>query len=123
MSVNSLTEDLLQHRPLRDGSHPTGDLTPTQSTLERIARAETLGRELPIAIAEGGIILERRIDRWLREAEGDLVVDYKSGQPADKDAEQVKQYCRALERMTGRTCRGLLWYIDVDRDEAVELGE
>ena len=92
-------------------------------TLARIAAAETLGRELPIAIAEDGLILERRIDRWLREPHGDLVVDYKSGQPADKDAEQVKQYCRALERMTGRPCRGLLWYIDVDRDEAVEVGE
>ena len=90
-------------------------------TFARIAAAETLGRELPIAIAEDGRILERRIDRWLREAEGDLVVDYKSGQPAEKDAEQVRQYCRALERMTGRPCRGLLWYIDVDRDEAVEV--
>jgi ATP-dependent helicase/nuclease subunit A len=90
-------------------------------TLERIAAAETLGRELPIAIDEDGVILQRRIDRWLREPDADLVVDYKSGQPAEKDVEQVRQYCRALERMTGRACRGLLWYIDVDRDEAVEV--
>jgi len=90
-------------------------------TFQRIAAAETLGRELPIAIAENGRLLERRIDRWLREPDADLVVDYKSGQPAEKDVDQVMQYCRALEKMTGRPCRGLLWYIDVDSDHAVEV--
>jgi ATP-dependent exoDNAse (exonuclease V) beta subunit len=90
-------------------------------TFQRIAAAETLGRELPIAIAENGRLLERRVDRWLREPEADLVVDYKSGDPAEKDVEQVAQYCRALEKMTGRPCRGLLWYIDVDRDHVVEV--
>ncbi len=90
-------------------------------TFQRITAAQTLGRELPIAIAAGGRLLERRIDRWLREPDADLVVDYKSGDPAEKDVEQVRQYCHALQKITGRTCRGLLWYIDVDRDHAVEV--
>jgi ATP-dependent exoDNAse (exonuclease V) beta subunit len=90
-------------------------------TFQRIAAAETLGRELPIAISENGRLLERRVDRWLREPGADLVVDYKSGDPAEKDVEQVTQYCRALEKMTGRPCRGLLWYIDVDTDHVVEV--
>ena len=91
------------------------------STLARITAAEVLGREVPIAIAADGALLQRRIDLWLREPDADLVVDYKSGQPSEKDAEQVRQYCRALERMTGRPCRGLIWYIDVEGDEAVEV--
>jgi ATP-dependent helicase/nuclease subunit A len=92
-------------------------------TLQRIAAAETLGREMPLAIAgENGVVLERRIDRWLREPAGnDLVVDYKSGLPDEKDIAQVVLYCRALSTMTGRPCRGLLWYIGVDEDHAVEV--
>ncbi len=90
-------------------------------TLQRIARAETLGRELPV-LTPGG---EQRIDRFLREDDTDLVVDYKSGQPSEArvatDREQVERYCQAMTAITGRPCRGLLWYIDVDVDQAVDV--
>ena len=91
-------------------------------TFQRIAAAQTLGREIPIAIAgENGLVLERRIDRWVREAGADLVVDYKSGEPTEHDVAQVAQYCRALERMTGRPCRGLVWYIGVEEERVVTV--
>ncbi|HXH40200.1 MAG TPA: 3'-5' exonuclease, partial [Thermoanaerobaculia bacterium] len=89
-------------------------------TFLRIARAETLGRELPLLTPDG----ERRIDRYLREGETDLVVDYKSGQPSEAriaaDREQVGQYCQAMSAITGRPCAGLLWYIDADVDRSIE---
>ncbi|HSY49531.1 MAG TPA: UvrD-helicase domain-containing protein [Thermoanaerobaculia bacterium] len=89
-------------------------------TFLRIAQAETLGRELPLLTPAG----ERRIDRFLREGATDLVVDYKSGQPSEervvKDREQVRQYSQAMSAITGRPCAGLLWYIDVDVDRAIE---
>ena len=90
-------------------------------TFNRIASAETLGRELPL-LTPGG---ERRIDRFLRENGTDLIVDYKSGQPSQTrvalDREQVAQYCQAMRAITGKPCKGLLWYIDVDVDEAVPV--
>jgi ATP-dependent helicase/nuclease subunit A len=90
-------------------------------TLQRIARAETIGREVPIAILENGNVIERRIDRWLREKDNDLVIDYKSGAPSENDRQQVEQYRRAITAMTGRPCTGLLWYIGTDQDQIVEL--
>ena len=94
-------------------------------TFLRIARAETLGRELPIIIERDGEAVERRIDRYLREGDHDLVVDYKSGQPSEgrmiADREQVSRYCAAMTAITGHRCEGLLWYIDVDDDRAVEV--
>jgi ATP-dependent helicase/nuclease subunit A len=89
------------------------------ATFQRIAAAETLGREVPIRFLLDGEPVERRIDRWIREGDADVVVDYKSGQPADRDLEQVRAYCEALSRITGRPARGLLWYIGEDR--AIEL--
>jgi ATP-dependent helicase/nuclease subunit A len=90
-------------------------------TFLRITSAETLGRELPL-LTPGG---QRRIDRFLRENGQDLIIDYKSGQPTDSriagDKEQVLAYCQAMSAITGRACRGLLWYIDVDVDRAVEV--
>ena len=90
-------------------------------TFLRIASAETLGREFPLLTPAG----ERRIDRFLRENGTDLIVDYKSGRPTERrvtlDREQVAQYCQAMSAITGKPCRGLLWYIDVDVDEAIEV--
>jgi ATP-dependent helicase/nuclease subunit A len=90
-------------------------------TFLRIANAETLGRELPLLTPNG----EQRIDLFLREGETDLIVDYKSGQPTEMrvagDREQVARYCQAMSAIMGRPCKGLLWYIDVDVDEAVEV--
>src|SRR6185436_12826468 len=86
--------------------------------LQRIAAAETLGREFPVRFTEDGTIVERRIDRLLREREQDLVIDYKSGQPeparVTKDRAQVEKYCAAVTAITGRPCAGVLWYIDLD---------
>jgi ATP-dependent helicase/nuclease subunit A len=93
-------------------------------TFARIAAAETVGREIPIRFtAEDGTVVERRIDRLIRENGREVVVDYKSGKTDDKrlvaDREQVEQYCRAVSLLTGRPCSGLLWYIDEHDDEAV----
>ncbi|MGZ5447502.1 MAG: UvrD-helicase domain-containing protein [Thermoanaerobaculia bacterium] len=93
-------------------------------TLERIANAETVGREVPIRFVEDGLTVERRIDRLLRENGRDLVLDYKSGSPeparVTKDREQVRRYAAAIAAMTGRPCDALLWYVDLESDAVVE---
>jgi ATP-dependent helicase/nuclease subunit A len=97
--------------------------------LQRIARAETIGREITVHFVEDGTLVERRLDRLLRETiDGtprDLVLDYKSG-AADprritRDREQVERYCRAIEGITGLTCAGVLWYVDLENDAVVEI--
>jgi ATP-dependent helicase/nuclease subunit A len=91
------------------------------STFLRITNAELLGREVPLLTANG----ERRIDRLVREGDGDLVIDYKSGQPSEermeRDRVQVANYCAAMSAISGRPCKGLVWYIDVDVDRAIEV--
>jgi ATP-dependent helicase/nuclease subunit A len=92
----------------------------------RIVSAETIGREMPIAfLDESGALVQKRIDRLIRENGTDTVIDYKSGAPSDarfdSDREQVGVYCRAVAQMTGRPCRGLLWYIDAENDTAVDV--
>jgi hypothetical protein len=79
---------------------------------------------------EEGVVVERRLDRLLRETiDGparDLVIDYKSGSPDParivRDREQVERYCRAITRITGNRCHGALWYVDLERDEVVDVG-
>jgi len=90
--------------------------------LLRIAKAETLGREVPVRFTdEHGVLVERRIDRLLREPDADLVIDYKSGKAeperVKRDTDQVARYCAAITAISGRHCRGALWYIDPDGDE------
>lgn len=94
--------------------------------LQRIARAETVGREMPISlIDESGAIVAKRIDRVIHEDIGAMVIDYKSGEPSrerlEEDRAQVALYCAAMERLTGRAHRGMLWYIDDERDVAIEV--
>jgi ATP-dependent helicase/nuclease subunit A len=84
-------------------------------TMQRIARAETLARELPIRL--DGTTL--RIDRLIRENGREIVIDYKSGTPKADDQAQVAAYCDALAQLTGRACEGLIWYLD--DDVAVEV--
>lgn len=96
------------------------------TTFRRVLSAETIGREMPVAfLDENGSLVERRIDRLIRENGDDIVVDYKSGEPGgarvERDREQVALYCRLIGEMTGRPCRGLLWYIDVDNDVAIDV--
>jgi hypothetical protein len=90
-------------------------------TFLRISNAELLGREVPLLTPNG----ERRIDRFVREGDDDLVIDYKSGQPSEErianDRDQVANYCAAMAAITGRACKGLVWYIDVDVDRAIEV--
>jgi ATP-dependent helicase/nuclease subunit A len=92
-------------------------------TLQRIVGAETIGRELPIRFLENGRLVERRIDRLIREDGGDTVVDYKSGAPeserVEKDQLQVRRYAEAITVMTGRPCAALLWYVDLESDVVV----
>jgi ATP-dependent helicase/nuclease subunit A len=97
--------------------------------LQRIARAETIGREVSVHFVEDGTPVERRIDRILREQTGgaphDLVIDYKSGNPdpqrVTRDRDQVERYCHAVAAITGHACAGVLWYIDLESDEVVEV--
>jgi len=93
---------------------------------QRMARCETTGREMPIAfVDESGAIVEKRLDRVIREGVIDTVIDYKSGEPTperlERDRQQVALYCRAYERLSGRPCRGALWYIDDTNDVTVDL--
>ncbi|HUP46962.1 MAG TPA: UvrD-helicase domain-containing protein [Thermoanaerobaculia bacterium] len=95
-------------------------------TFLRIERATTVGREIPIRFAgEQGELVEKRIDRLIREDGRDIVIDYKSGQSSDErlpaDRDQVARYCRAIEAMTARPCEGWRWYIDVDADERLTV--
>ncbi|MGN6186506.1 MAG: UvrD-helicase domain-containing protein [Thermoanaerobaculia bacterium] len=90
----------------------------------RIRDAEQLGREFPIRfVDEHGALVERRIDRLIRENDRELVIDYKTGTPDDvrlqKDREQVARYCDAIRAITGRECEGLIWYVQDDRAEEV----
>ncbi len=90
----------------------------TQSeTFRRIAAAETIGRELPIRLADG----ESRIDRLIRENGREIVIDYKSGKASDEHLQQVQRYCDAIAKMTGRECGGVVWYIDVESDHEVNV--
>ena len=93
--------------------------------LTRIRGAETIGSELPLHVVEDGVVTERRVDRLIREAGRIVVIDYKSGAAAPervaRDRRQVAAYCAALERITSQPCSGLLWYIDLERDEAVDV--
>jgi ATP-dependent exoDNAse (exonuclease V) beta subunit len=95
------------------------------ATQQRIVRAETVGREVPVRFVEEGVLVDRRIDRLIRENGAEVVVDYKSGVAEEervrKDRLQVARYCRAISEITGRPCKGLLWYIDLERDEVVEV--
>ena len=102
---------------------PGGDGKPGRSG--SIARAETIGREVPVRFVEQGTLVERRIDRLIRENGRETVIDYKSGiaeeERVEKDRVQIERYCRAISDITGRECSGLLWYIDLDTDVAIRL--
>jgi RecB family exonuclease len=80
---------------------------------------------VPVRFIEGDVLVERRIDRLIREADREVVIDYKSGAPeaarVQKDREQVERYAKAIAAITGRECRWLLWYVDLESDEVVEL--
>ena len=95
-------------------------------TLERITRATTLGRETTIYyLDDEGRAVTGRIDRLIEDDGQLVVVDYKTGERtparAERDDEQIRRYSRAIEEMTGRRCHGWLWYLDLDRDEMVEV--
>ena len=95
-------------------------------TFDRIRKASTVARELPIRYVDrDGSVVERRIDRLIEENGHHVVVDYKSGAPnaqrLERDRAQVASYAQAIGAMTGRPCRGWLWYVDVDADELVEM--
>ena len=95
-------------------------------TFRKIAAAEVVGRELPIAFLDpAGNVVERRLDRLIRIDGSDVVVDYKSGEAdearLERDRAQVGEYCRAVARITGRPCRGMLWYIDAETDRPVDV--
>ena len=116
--VDAATEELLRKRMTTIASSPL---------VARLRTAETIGRELPLHwIDESGALIERRLDRLLREGSEYLVVDYKSGDATEErllqDRQQIADYCRAVTAMSGQPCRGLLWYIG-ERQSIVENGQ
>lgn len=100
-------------------------LIAASETFSRIRSASPVGREMPVYFDAGGETREGRLDLLLREADAFLVVDYKRGTPhaerVEKDSLQVRQYCEALRAATGEDVRGLLWYIDLEHDQSVEV--
>ncbi|HEX8173121.1 MAG TPA: UvrD-helicase domain-containing protein [Thermoanaerobaculia bacterium] len=92
-------------------------------TLARLARAETVGREVAVRVVEDGTLVERRIDRIVREDGRTLVVDYKSGAPdparIEKDRAQVRRYCDAIAAIEGRECSGVIWYVGMSSDRLI----
>jgi ATP-dependent exoDNAse (exonuclease V) beta subunit len=92
---------------------------------QRIARAETVGRELPVRFVENGVAVERRIDRLISEDGDQVVIDYKSGAPEESrlpgDRDQVRRYSEAIAAITGAPCKGVLWYIDMDGEAVIEV--
>ncbi len=94
--------------------------------MQRVAAAESIGTEVAVRyVDEQGQLVEKRIDRLIRENGGELVIDYKSGKPDEarlpRDRDQVAQYCGAIAAITGRPCSGLLWYIDDENDVVVDV--
>ncbi|HUO84105.1 MAG TPA: UvrD-helicase domain-containing protein [Thermoanaerobaculia bacterium] len=92
----------------------------------RIANAETIARELPIHYRDAsGEVVEGRIDRLIRENGLLRVLDYKSGMPdparLQEDRQQVIRYRDAISRITGSPCEATLWYIDLERDEMMDV--
>ena len=86
---------------------------------------ETVGRELTVLYMDEDRAREGRIDRLLRDGDRLVVLDYKSGKPDPdrvvRDSEQVRRYCRLVREAMGSEAEGLLWYVDVDTDEAVPV--
>jgi ATP-dependent helicase/nuclease subunit A len=95
------------------------------AVLQRLRGMETVGREITIHYIENGRVREGRIDRLLRDGDRLVVLDYKSGKPdaqrIERDSEQVRRYCELVGRDRGEPVSGLLWYIDLDADEAVDV--
>jgi len=93
------------------------------AALQRILAADTIAREMPITIVENGEVVQRRIDRLIREDGRYVVVDYKSGRAdearLERDRVQVSQYAAAIATMTGSECTSLLWYIDLESDTLI----
>lgn len=90
------------------------------AVIARIRNSDWLEREMPILFTDAdGLSREGRIDLLVAEGERLTVVDYKTGEPYEerraKDETQVRQYCIALEQMSGRRVEGLLWYLDADQ--------
>ncbi|HVT01920.1 MAG TPA: UvrD-helicase domain-containing protein [Thermoanaerobaculia bacterium] len=129
-SLPSLIEGVVKERRLSaDGrallERRLQQIVASESYL-RIRSAKTAGRETSIFVRAEGGTTEGRIDRLLLENGQWLVLDYKTGKKyagrIDKDRAQIDRYREAVSAITGEACRGLLWYIDLDSEELVEVG-
>jgi len=91
----------------------------------RIRSATTVARETPIYVMNDQGTSEGRIDRLLIEKGRWVVLDYKAGRlypgRAEKDRQQIDRYRQAVSAITGEPCGGLLWYIDLESEELVEV--
>ncbi len=83
---------------------------------ERIRAAERIGRcerELPIVWkSEDGTLVEGSVDLAFEDADGLMVIDFKTDRELSTDltryTRQLEVYCRALSAARGRAARGLL---------------
>lgn len=75
--------------------------------------------EVEILQAKGDI---RRPDRVMIREDQAIVVDYKFGKQQDrKHHSQVKNYLNLIRQMGYETVEGFLWYVELDRVEAVNI--
>jgi ATP-dependent exoDNAse (exonuclease V) beta subunit len=86
------------------------------SLLRRAAKAESAGtcrRESPVALRDAeGVVVDGVIDLAFPEADGWVVVDFKTDRELERDLDayrrQVALYARAVAAATGRAARGVL---------------
>lgn len=62
---------------------------------------------------------KHRPDRVLLKEGRAMVVDYKTGEPSDKDLRQMRGYLSDLQKMGYTSCEGNIWYLM--RDEVVKI--
>jgi ATP-dependent helicase/nuclease subunit A len=83
----------------------------------RLASVQVLGREVPMLLAEEGMLWHGAIDLLFRDSDGTLVVaDFKTDADESgavvRHGEQLRVYARAVSRaMPGTTVRAELWLL------------
>ena len=93
----------------------------------KVIRTET-AFDGEVTIGGVAVPITGRIDRIDQADDGRFrVIDYKSGKPdeirLERDRHQVARYCEAIGKMTGEPCSGALWYVDVDGETVVAVGQ
>ncbi|MDK2957590.1 MAG: hypothetical protein PWQ57_3088 [Desulfovibrionales bacterium] len=77
------------------------------------------GRPEAEIIDENGGLL--RADLFAALEREDVVLEYKTGRPEPAHERQIQAYLRTVKACRGRSCRGLLVYLDLRRTQSVAL--